>query len=328
MMENFEQTTPKVQREKPDISTTLAALHNGDADRMPSAEIFYGLTDLTPSEIEQLKPVWQSLDETYRARLLRALTESSENNYELSYRAIGMLNLRDLSPDVRQSAIELLWDDESHEFMGALMMLAEIDPDDNVRAAATSELGRFILAGELGDLPESETIKVQTTVLRIYNNSALPVQVRRRALEAISNSSHDEVTGAIRQAYKSIDRELQVSAIFAMGRSCDSDEWEDIVLDELNSEDSEKRFEAARAAGELTLFDAVPSLSQLILEDDREIQETAVWSLGEIGGKEALRVLNALLDVAEKKKDDALVELIEDAIGSASLVDGGILNLN
>lgn len=328
MMENFDQTTPKVQREKPDIGTTLEALRNGDADRMPSADIFYGLTDLMPSEIEQLKPVWLSLDETYRARLLRALTESSENNYELSYRAVGMYNLRDLSPDVRQAAIELLWDDESLEFMGALMLLAEIDPDDNVRAAATSELGRFILAGELGDLPESETIKVQTTVLRIYNNSALPVQVRRRALEAISNSSHDAVTGAIRQAYKSIDRELQVSAIFAMGRSCDSDEWEETVLDELNSEDSEKRFEAARAAGELTLFDAVPGLSQLILEDDREIQEAAIWSLGEIGGKEALRVLNALLDVAEKKKDDTLVELIEDAIGSASLVDGGLLGLN
>lgn len=328
MMENFEQKTPNVQREKPDIGTTVEALRNGAADRMPSADIFYGLSDLTQTEIEHLKPVWESLDEGYRAKLLRALAESSENNYELSYRAVGLLGLRDLSPDVRHAAIDLLWEDESLEFMGALMQLAEIDPDDNVRAAAASELGRFILAGELGDLPESETVKAQTTTLRIYNNDALPVQVRRRALEAFSNSSHDALAGAIRQAYKSADRDLQISAIFAMGRSCDSDEWEETVLSELDSEDTEKRFEAARAAGELNLFDAVPGLARLILEDDREIQETAIWSLGEIGGKEALRVLNALLSVAEQNEDEALVELIEDAIGSASLVDGGILGLN
>lgn len=334
-MENFEQETSSVQREKPNITATIDALHHGsDAARqgsvgmIPSADVFYGLSDLTKADIEQLKPVWASLDEIYRAGLLRTLVETSESNYELNYRALALLSLRDLSPNVRQVAIELLWEDESLEFMRTLMSLAEIDPHDDVRAVAARELGRFILAGELGDLPESETVKAQSAVLRIYNNDTLPVQVRRRALEAISNSSHDEVTGAIRKAYRSADRDLQVSAIFAMGRSCDSEEWEEIVLSELESEDPEKRFEAARAAGELTLFEAVSSLSQLTLEDDREVQEAAIWSLGEIGGKEALRVLNALLDVAEKKEDDALVELIEDAIGSASLVDGSFLGLN
>lgn len=327
-MENFEQEEPLVQREKPDIQTTIEALKDGDIDKMPSANIYYGLSDLTPAELAQLKPVWEALNAEYRAKLLRALAESSENNYELSYGSIGLFNLKDLSADVRRAALELLWENESLEFMHQLISLAQFDADDGVRATAVNELGRFILAGELGDLPEHETEKAQETALRLYNNAALSVEIRRRALEAISNSSHDGLTEAIRKAYKSLDHDLQVSAIFAMGRSCDNEEWEDTVLNELDSEDAEKRFEAARAAGELTIFDAVPKLSGLIAEDDREIQEAAIWSLGEIGGKEALRVLNALLDVLDKGKDDAFVDLIEDAIGSASLVDGSLLGFN
>jgi hypothetical protein len=209
--------------------------------------------------------------------------------------------------------------------MRRLMTLAQRDASDEVRAAAASDLGRFILAGELGDLPETETAQAQEAMLRLYNDVGVPVEVRRRALEAFSNSSHDGVTAAIRKAYRSADHSLQVSAIFAMGRSCDHEEWEDAVISELESDDDEKRYEAARAAGELALLDAVPRLARLLVDDDREIQEAAVWSLGEIGGKEALRVLTAFLEVVEARDDDEMIQFIEDAISTASMADGGIL---
>jgi hypothetical protein len=54
--------------------------------------------------------------------------------------------------------------------------------------------------------------------------------------------------------------------------------------------------------------------------NDRETQEVAIWSLGEIGGREALRILSALADDAQKAEDDELIEAVDEAISSASLV--------
>jgi HEAT repeat protein len=108
-----------------------------------------------------------------------------------------------------------------------------------------------------------------------------------------------------------------------MGRSCD-EQWEEIVLKELSSLDPEMRFEAARAAGELTLTDATPQLARLARGTDREIKEVAIWSLGEIGGNAALRVLNTLAAEAREADDNDLLEMIEDAIGSASLAGGDL----
>ena len=142
------------------------------------------------------------------------------------------------------------------------------------------------MVGELGDLPEAQIIPVQDAVIDVLNNVAEDIDVRRRALEAISNSSHEILEDAIRDAYDHADRRMQISAVYAMGRSFD-EQWIDTVLRELDSDDEEMRYEAARAAGELEIEQAVQSLTRLALDDDREIKEVAIWSLGEIASKEA-----------------------------------------
>jgi HEAT repeat protein len=202
--------------------------------------------------------------------------------------------------------------------MMRLIDVAQWDEDRNVRAAATSALGRFILQGELGEFPEYEAVKAQDTAIAILNNNDEEVEVRRRALEAIANSSHEIVEGAIKEAYEGHEHMMRVSAIFAMGRSCD-EQWSEEVMHELDSADAEMRYEAARAAGELMLLDAVPALTRMVFENDRELQDTAIWSLGEIGGKEATRVLTTLIVAAREADDEDLIEAIEDALASASL---------
>lgn len=315
------------RREKPSVQAAIEALKSGHADKIPGADIFYGLSDLKPAELAQVKPVWVGLDPVYRRRLMVDLMESSEINLELDYRAIGQFGLKDLDAGVRKAAIDLLWEDDSLELMDTLIRMAKSDSSVEVRAAAASALGRFILAGELEDLPESETIRAQNAVIQLYDNEAEDIDVRRRALEAISNSSHEMVKNAIKAAYRSDDRRMQISAIFAMGRTCD-DVWQDQVLDELTSDDAEKRFEATRAAGELSLIEAVPKLARLAVDDDREIQEMAIWALGEIGGKESERVLSELLDIAEENEDDALAELVDDALANVSFVNGNFLGFS
>ncbi len=65
-------------------------------------------------------------------------------------------------------------------------------------------------------------------------------------------------------------------------------------------------------------------LSLLALDDDREIKEVAIWSLGEIASKEATRTLELLATEAKRANDDELLEAIEDAIGAASLGSGSL----
>jgi len=312
------------QRPQPTLDEMLDALKAGQEGAI-SATVFYGLSGLSTADVAQVKPVWDTLDADYRAKVIRRLTDVSEANFELDYRSIGLLGLSDPDADVRHAAIDLLWEDQSVELMSRLIDLTVRDESTDVRAAAASALGRFILLGELGDLPERETVHAQEAVIGLLNNPAEQVEVRRRALEAIANCSHEIVEAAINDAYRGDDQAMRVSALFAMGRSCDEERWSKIVLKELQSTDTEMRFEAARAAGELELADAIPLLARLTEDNDREIKEVAIWSLGEIGGKKAMRVLGRLADEAEEADDEALMAVIDDALGNASLVDGELL---
>jgi hypothetical protein len=306
--------TPASQ--KPDLATTLTALQ--DNDGTVTRTIYYGLSGLDAAEIRQLHPVWSQLKPAYRRKLLRELIEASEANFEWDYSALGHYALEDTDSLVREAAVELLWEDQSLALMYRLNELALYDESTAVRAAALSALGRFILAGELGELDEAQAAKLQDTAVSILTNLDEDVDVRRRALEAISNSSHEIVEEAIREAYDSPDHRMQISAVFAMGRSYD-EQWSELVIQQLDSEDAEMRYEAARAAGELEIENAVRGLTRLTLDDDREIQEVAIWSLGEIASKEATRTLERLATEAKRSKDEELLEAIEDALGMASI---------
>jgi HEAT repeat protein len=123
----------------------------------------------------------------------------------------------------------------------------------------------------------------------------------------------------IQEAYEADDLKMRASAVHAMGRSYDQD-WGEIILDELLNEEPEMRYEAARAAGELELEEAIPTLGQLLMDEDREVTENAIWALGEIGGDAARRLLEDVLERAEIMDDTELLEAIEEALDSSSLV--------
>jgi HEAT repeat protein len=137
--------------------------------------------------------------------------------------------------------------------------------------------------------------------------------VRRRALESLGFLSDDGTSQLIVQAYHHADDRLKQSAVFAMGRSLDTERWGTIVAEELVSPDPEMRYEAARAAGELEYAPAVRKLGELLDDVDEEVQLATVWSLGQIGGDKARQLLMAVLESdAEhlyEQAEDALAEL-------------------
>jgi hypothetical protein len=319
---NFYEEENDNKPEKPTIEATVEALR-ADAPDLYNVTLYYGLSELQPDEVAQVKTTWDSLSAENRQKLLEEMSEASEANFEVNYQQIAFMALDDSDGNVRTAAIEALWEDESPELMRRLIDCTQWDESQSVRAAAASALGRFILLGEYGELTEQQYNQAQDAVISVLTDEDEDIAVRRRALEAIANSSHEIVPQAIEEAYYGGDREMRVSSIFAMGRSCDAN-WQDIVMRELTNEDPEMRYEAARAAGELGLPEAVPALGRAAVGDEREIREVAIWSLGEIGGNEALRILSALAEDAKEAEDDDLVEIVEEAIGNASLVGGDL----
>jgi HEAT repeat protein len=90
------------------------------------------------------------------------------------------------------------------------------------------------------------------------------------------------------------------------------------VRRELRSAQPEMRFEAARAAGELELADTAKDLARLTRDEDLQVQEAAIWSLGQIGGDYARQTLNRLLEGA---KDEAEQDYIQEALDNLEFTD-------
>jgi len=303
--------------ERPALDTTLQLLNTIGEGPIPAA-VIYGLDGLSTEEIERLAPVWPLLDDDVRRRLILALGEAAEASFEFDFNPVGRMALSDASGAVRALAVDLLWEDINPDVMEQLLVMVRDDDAVDARVAAAIGLGQFVLMGELEEFDQSAFRRAQGTLLDIFDDEDEDIEVRRRALEAVSNSTARRVEQAIHEAYQSDEHRMRVSAVFAMGCSAD-ERWAPIVLDELESDDRELRFEAARAAGELELEDAVPALTRIAFDDDTEIRDVAVWSLGEIGGREAKRVLQLLSEEARASEDDDLLNAIEDAIASANL---------
>jgi HEAT repeat protein len=311
---------PKKLRLAPVIMTlddTLQALTA--SDRPLTAAMIYRLSELSDADLVLLAADWPKIPAERRANLVKHLGEVSETNFEMDFTSVMRLALNDPDAEVRQAAIEANWYDESLEFLRKLTDLSQNDPVDAVRAQALSALGPFILLGTVQNVFEADIRRAQDVAIALYENVDNSLDVRRRAIETIGNSSRPEVPELIQDAYDSDDARMRASAVFAMGRTCDNS-WAEIILDELHSTDAAVRYEAAQAAGEIELSDAVARLGELLNDEDREVLEMAVWALGEIGTEPAQRLLEDALERAELDDDELLNEAIVEALENASLV--------
>lgn len=301
---------------KATLDEVITILKNEDAPL--NAKAIYGLSDLSEEAKALLYAEWGAIPTARRRLLVERLSETSETNFEMDFSAVFRLALTDLDPSIRHIGIEASWIDESPELLNRLMPMAAVDTSPDVRAAAAGALGRFILQGELDAFDPSLARQAQNLAIKLYKTEK-DIHIRRRALEAISNSSREEVTEMIREAYANPHSAMKVSAVFAMGRSYD-ERWSPIVLHELTSDNPEMRFEAVRACGELELTAGVPLLAQMLDEDeDREILDMAIWSLGEIGGSEAISLLETMSERAAHEEDEALAEAVDEALANANL---------
>jgi len=265
-----------------------------DASTPLSAGGLPHLHSLEGEEREALRSAWVEIEAARREQLVRQLVELAEDNVELNFDAVYMVALEDETATVRAGAVRGLWEYEGRDLMGRLLELLERDEEPEVRAEAALALGRFVLMSEVGSLAERHVKRVEQGLRRAVEDDLEMEEVRARALEAIGPRDAPWVAEAIEEAYESEARRLRVSAVHAMGRSCQT-RWLPTLIRELESEEAEMRYEAATALGTLADRRAALRLAALLHDPDQEVREAAIWALGQIGGTEAKRLLRELL---------------------------------
>ncbi len=299
----------------PTLTEFLESLKSGQTNR----RTIYGLSNLERSEAEQVWVIWGQLPVVTRRKVAQMMVEIAESDFEVNFDEVFRLVLEDPDAAVRLAAVEGLWENEDIRLVPVLANLLLKDPALEVRAAAASSLGRFMLSGELGKIRPRPYQQAFQALLTACTNEKEDLEVRRRALESLAYSGESIVVDLIRAAYHHPDERMRISAVFAMGRSAD-DRWAAEVMRELHSPSPQMRYEAARACGELELSDAVPTLLELIEDVDAEVQEAAIWALGQIGGDEARQAL----DHYRHSDNEALRGAARDALRELEFLHGDL----
>lgn len=311
----------------PSFTQTLALIMQLEPGQMIPPTVVHGLNELMPAQVIDFYPVWESLAPDIKRDLMSALIEAGETDFAADYALLGVMALDDRDATVRRLAIELCVHMTDKRHAETLLDMAKHDEDEDVRAGAIRALGTFVMEGEFGKIDAALYDTVVDYLLHVVADAKRGALIRSRAIESLGYSSHPRVAEHISRAYDSGEPVLKTAAIFAMGVSSDN-RWRDHILYELAHGTTENRFEAARAAGELELAEAVRLLSEIALSEDRQLAGAAIWSLGEIGGKEAVRVLETLAERASSDEDDDLLDMIEDALDSANVAAGLVPGFN
>ncbi|MBI4298794.1 MAG: HEAT repeat domain-containing protein [Chloroflexi bacterium] len=272
------------------------------------------LSGLSQQELFLFNQAWAKFPLERKTHVLSKLIEMAEENPELDFNAVFWTSLKDGSEEVREKAVEGLWECDDRALIIPLISLLRRDPSEKVRAAAALALGKFTTLAEEKKLLSRDGNRIIQALFEVLRNPAESTEVRRRVIETISGVHLPEIKAEIEQAYLSQEPGMKYSAIYAMGRSSDIS-WLPRILEEMDSHDSAMRYASAVACGMLGDEAAVPYLINLLEDDDTKVQLAAVEALGQIGGPLAKRALQRCLKLGEQ----ALEEAAQEALAALTL---------
>lgn len=292
------------------------ALLNKEAPFPPA--LIYFFSDISPIDLDKLEKVWPEVYTERRRGLLEDMENLAEGDTLLFFDTFATMCLNDEDPVARATAIRLLWQSQEEKLVPILIKLLKEDPEAIVRSAAATGLGMFVYLGELEEIEESTYKHVLDELIKVHLGSD-KVIVRRRALEALGYAGHPDIMEFIQRAYDTNDEEWLQSALFAMGRSYNR-RWTKSVLRMFDHPDSQVRYEAVRAAGELEAKEARELIFDLLEEgtDDEDLYFAAIWSLSKIGGQ---GVRNLIERNIEETDDMDEVLFLEEALENLSFTE-------
>jgi HEAT repeat protein len=278
----------------------------------------YRLSDINQVDLSTLKDIWEDIHLERRRGMIEDLEQLTDSNTLLSFEPVFRLAIKDSDDQVRFFAIRAIEVFDTDDLIPQFLSILRDDPSVQLRAVTASVLGKYIYRGELDKINKEQQTEIEDHLLDVLETEG-PLEVQRRALEAISFSSRDEVRDQILKAYQSDQEDWIASALFAMGRSYDHD-YSDMVVEKLQHTSPKIRLEAVRACGELTIEEAVPMILDL-LNDLPDIRGAAIWTLSQIGGEEVGPAIRELLDDEITSEEE---ELINQALERLDFLEDGI----
>lgn len=301
---------PSIPYSIDDIVTELA-----DNDQPLLSSRLAELSNIGTEEQTSFQLIWETIDVARQRQIVERLVELAEDDPLLNFDDIFKFCLQDEDPEVQRQAIEGLWDNEEASLIFPLLKILEQGNSEKVQATAATALGKYTLLTEYKKLRDNHASALQEALLKTVEDDNRPIEVRRRALEAVSPLSIPQVMATINQAYESDNTKFKISSLYAMGKNCDPS-WLPILLKELSSSDTEIRYEAAIACGELEDEAAVPGLIGLVGDLDTDVVMAALQALGKIGGSRAKEHLEQCLgstnEVIQQMAEQALNDMETD----------------
>jgi len=291
----------------------LASLADAEAPLL-AAELAR-LSHLSRAETVSLADAWAALTPERRFEVVSRLSELSEDDAQLDFESVFRERLDDTDAGVRALAVSSLWESQDAALLPVLMRLLSEDGDDAVQAAAAQALGKFARLVALGELRAAYRNHLAETLLAVFEDDTRPVTVRGRALEAVAPLDLPEVTATIQRAYQDAERQLKISALYAMGANCQT-AWVETLTGELDAADPQVRYEAITALGEIGEPGAVAVLKARLTDADQEVRLAAIAALGKIGGQEARKLLRGL-----RASDAAISEAVAVALDEIAATD-------
>lgn len=298
--------------DEPEIAFT-DALNSLLSDDILAIRPLYYLSDMAEEDRLEFEGRWLATDEERRREIIRHLADISEEDFIVDFQPVFTFCLADPNPAVRIASLDGLWDTTNVRLIEPMLDMLKNDPVPEVQAAAAGALAHYLQLSAWGEVKGVPVDDIYEALLAAFQDPRSILILRRVSLEALGSVSSAEVNKAIEDSYESPERELQLSALFAMGNSADP-RWLPIITDEMESPYEEVRQEAVRAAGNIGDSQSIPRLAELAYDDDEDVAQAAIEALGEIGGDQ---VQDILLEMSEdpdlENLDTVIMEALEDA---------------
>ena len=204
-----------------------------------------------------------------------------------------------------------------------LSILQNEEESEELRGTAAISLGPALESADTDgfDDPEDPPIteatflRVQESLLRLYRDTAVPVSVRRKVLEASVRAPQEWHHEAVRKAYAGDEEEWKLTAVTAM--YCIGG-FDDQILEALESDNRSIQYQAICAAGSWGVEEAWPHVSEIISAPATEKQFllAAIDAVASINPEEAGVLLTDLAD----SRDEEIAEAAFEAIAMAEIL--------
>lgn len=241
---------------------------------------------------------------------------------------LSMLVDEDAPDDERLLAAELAADTAvmDDDIVDALLSILDRgDFDDDLRSQAALSLGPILELADIDGFDDGMGAsisagafrKIQEALRKLHADAAIPKVVRRRALESAVRAPLPWHQDAIRAAYTHRDRDWRLTAVFATRWT---DGFDDIILQALDSDDEEIRYEAICAAGNWGIDTAWGSVAPLLSRDhvDKRTLIAAIGTAASLRPDEAVELVADLLEADDAEVVEAAQEVI--ALGDSDLI--------